>query len=423
MRYFKLGCNWGRGAKDFYPLLKKHNIVIGYAKTAEYEAGDIIAICKGFCVKAIALVLEKARPATDFSDFKNPFEDYEVDYHSDVLVSKADIKELPPQHSFEYQTQQGIIKIHKQEIIDKINKFKKELIDMKCSDLNKITNIAKTKKNIILQGAPGTGKTYSTAQLALSVIGGYDEILFDHEKVMEEYHKLRQKGQIEFVTFHMSMDYEDFVEGIKPSSEGSTITYSIEDGIFKSICNKATKGSNEKAENHVLIIDEINRGNISKIFGELITLIESDKRTDSTDKRTARLPYSKKEFGVPGNLYIIGTMNTTDRSVGSIDYALRRRFAFVTIESSEDIIRNYYNKTGNTLLGSKACTLFNDVKDFLTENKTNETDIKDLMVGHSFFMAQSEDELNLKWEYEVIPLLNEYYQDGIIKKRWSISNQ
>lgn len=116
-------------------------------------------------------------------------------------------------------------------------------------------------------------------------------------------------------------------------------------------------------------------------------------------------------------------MNTTDRSVGSIDYALRRRFAFVTIESSEDIIRNYYNKTGNTLLGSKACTLFNDVKDFLTENKTNETDIKDLMVGHSFFMAQSEDELNLKWEYEVIPLLNEYYQDGIIKKRWSISNQ
>ena len=240
---------------------------------------------------------------------------------------------------------------------------------------------------------------------------------------MEEYHKLRQKGQIEFVTFHMSMDYEDFVEGIKPSSEGSTITYSIEDGIFKSICNKATKGSNEKAENHVLIIDEINRGNISKIFGELITLIEADKRTDSTDKRTARLPYSKKEFGVPGNLYIIGTMNTTDRSVGSIDYALRRRFAFVTIESSEDIIRNYYNKTGNTLLGSKACTLFNDVKDFLTENKTNETDIKDLMVGHSFFMAQSEDELNLKWEYEVIPLLNEYYQDGIIKKRWSISNQ
>jgi len=294
-------------------------------------------------------------------------------------------------------------------------------------NINVMRDLLRSKCNIILQGAPGTGKTYSTAQLALAVIGGYDLILSNREEVMKEYHKLLDAGQIGFVTFHMSMDYEDFVEGIKPHTEDGVISYDVEDGIFKIMCEKAdsrTETNDQldittaQPKNYVLIIDEINRGNVSKIFGELITLIEADKRKEQkkgSDYLNVMLPYSKKNFSVPSNLYIIGTMNTTDRSVGSLDYALRRRFAFVTIEAKEEIIQSYYDSLGDDALCMKALSLYRKVRDFLKVCKSD-MDIKDLMVGHSFFMARNESELKLKWEYEIIPLLDEYYKDGIINK-------
>ena len=411
---------------------------------------------------------------------------------------------------------------------------------MENNELKEYTELLRMKKNIILQGAPGTGKTYTTAALALSLI---DENIsyFNHDVVMEKYQEYVEKGQIAFVTFHQSMDYEDFVEGLKPqlveNSDGNTagLAYRVEDGIFKHLCKKAIEDSalvsmqdnfesvwgklvdelDEKdfieipllsgkntfrielneygtglatrtyegdsfqkdrwisgkskffskeqlynvyrglpgtpARGHdnyrkaiiryckenlglieyalplnntqsntnpfILIIDEINRGNVSKIFGELITLLESDKRTGSMHPINVRLPYSKELFSVPPNIYLIGTMNTTDRSVGTIDYAVRRRFAFITLKSEKSAIEKFYdNVPGGTdaVLKNKALELFNTVKTFIKENKI-EQDFDDLMPGHSYFMAESATELKQKFTYEVLPLLHEYHKDGLLK--------
>ena len=166
----------------------------------------------------------------------------------------------------------------------------------------------------------------------------------------------------------------------------------------------------EKNKPYILIIDEINRGNVSKIFGELITLLEADKRTSGNHPLSVTLPYSKEKFEVPSNLYIIGTMNTTDRSVGSIDYAVRRRFSFVTLEADRNVVLAHNG--GDE--ASTAVRLFDAVKSFLKKNRID-MDIDDLMVGHSYFLAKDEDELQMKWEYDILPLLREYYKDGIIK--------
>lgn len=405
---------------------------------------------------------------------------------------------------------------------------------MESQDTNKeLIDLLENKRNIILQGAPGTGKTYNTAALALSIIEPSISIS-DHKAVMEEYKKhlikidddgrICNDGQIGFVTFHQSLDYEDFVEGIKPEcgddSDDNNISYRVQPGIFKAICQKASeqkttnfedayenltkrlisegcvgdekylsletsgrqskfgislnkKGhlklwtgkkeneyksrgvltrenilraisgekvfegwegysqsvinylkdkcnlnitQNSGTNNYVLIIDEINRGNVSKIFGELISLQEADKRVGGDHPLTVTLPYSKETFSVPSNLYIIGTMNTTDRSVGSIDYAVRRRFAFVTLKADESAIENYY-KGKDESLKNKAIELFGKVRDFLSnrDNRSNDMEFDDLMVGHSYFMAESLNELELKWKYEVIPLLKEYQKDGLLR--------
>ena len=406
---------------------------------------------------------------------------------------------------------------------------------MESQDTNKeLIDLLENKRNIILQGAPGTGKTYNTAALALSIIKPNFSVPSDHKDVMEEYKnqlikidsdgRICNDGQIGFVTFHQSMDYEDFVEGIKPEcdddSGDNNITYRVQPGIFKAICQKASeqkttnfedayenltkrllsegcvgdekyltletggrqskfgislnkKGNlklwtgkkeneyksqgvltrenilraisgekvfegwegysqsvinylkdkcnlnitqNSGTKNYVLIIDEINRGNVSKIFGELISLLEADKRVGGDHPLTVTLPYSKETFSVPSNLYIIGTMNTTDRSVGSIDYAVRRRFAFYTLKADESAIENYY-KGKDESLKNKAIELFGKVRDFLSnkDNRSNDMEFDDLMVGHSYFMAESLNELELKWKYEVIPLLKEYQKDGLLR--------
>lgn len=288
------------------------------------------------------------------------------------------------------------------------------------------TNLLQTKKNLILHGAPGTGKTYTTASIAVSLVDSKFNDFDNHTKVMEKYEEYRKTGQIAFTTFHQSMDYEDFIEGIKPDVKNGTVTYNIENGIFKMMAKKA---ASDKNNNYVLIIDEINRGNVSKIFGELITLLEADKRelvsdgkNDNQHTITVTLPYSKEPFSVPSNLYIIGTMNTTDRSTGTLDYALRRRFAFVTISSTltkengkvtgcEELNSHYKEK--NDELKKRANDLFVKVYNFLNEKKVD-MEIDDLMVGHSYFMAENDAELSRKLEYEIKPLIREYAKDGII---------
>lgn len=434
--------------------------------------------------------------------------------------------------------------------------------------ISKSKIVLENKKNIILQGAPGTGKTYNTAALALSVIDG--NVPTNHNEVMARYKQLCDEKRIGFTTFHQSMDYEDFIEGIKPVHSEGNVTYEIEDGIFKqlSIAAKVASevaasgtdnllaelnenpkiwkvslgGTGDNPTRHdcmenghirigwpdygdidftednpkvsegkkilrtfqngmkigdivvscwsqtetdaigivtgdyeyhqeggdypryrdvhwivkgikhditdinngkrmtlstvyslstslndiidvikkyapsrhsivdnvekpfVLIIDEINRGNVSKIFGELITLIEKDKRLGEDHPVTLTLPYSKESFGVPSNLYIIGTMNTTDRSTGTIDYALRRRFAFLTVPSQREFIES---ETGKHL--------FDSVKEFIEKYRFADMDVEDLMVGHSYFMANDTEELALKVNYEIIPLIKEYIKDGILR--------
>lgn len=208
-------------------------------------------------------------------------------------------------------------------------------------------------KNLILYGPPGTGKTYNSVIYAVAICDGkpVDE-LTDYAAVMSRYNELKKAGRISFTTFHQSYGYEEFIEGIKPiiDENKQDIGYTIEPGVFKKFCDNAksiTRTSTgiestvieENTEPYVFIIDEINRGNISKIFGELITLIESTKRAGMPEEASAILPYSGDEFSVPSNVYILGTMNTADRSIALMDTALRRRFQFVEMMSDSDVLR------------------------------------------------------------------------------------
>lgn len=301
-----------------------------------------------------------------------------------------------------------LIPVTGQNAINTIFQVEEEASKMIPEKIVEFGSIICSKKNVILQGAPGTGKTYSTAALALYVIGQKEPNAIegldfnDHTQVMERYEDFRKKDQIEFCTFHQSMDYEDFVEGLRPElkDNGTTVTYRVKPGIFKRICGNAAKD-----KNYVLIIDEINRGYVSKIFGELITLLEKDKRIGAEHQINVKLPYSNEDFGVPSNLFIIGTMNTTDRTTGTLDYALRRRFDFITLESDPSVLDSFV---------AEARIIFDDVKKFIQDKKLDDMDISDLMVGHSYFMAKDLDELKNRVCYEVIPLVKEYIKDGIL---------
>lgn len=201
-----------------------------------------------------------------------------------------------------------------------------------------------------------------------------------------------------FTTFHQSFSYEDFIEGIKPVMEEGkeTISYQIENGIFKDLCLKA---QNDTENRYAIFIDEINRGNVSAIFGELITLIEPDKRIGAVNELKLKLPYSKREFGVPKNVDIIGTMNTADRSVEALDTALRRRFSFVEIQPNPSVLLNseYQGVDLKQLL-----EMINQRIEVLVD--------KDHQIGHSYFIGiQNLEDLKQTFKDKIIPLLEEYF--------------
>ncbi|MDY0321894.1 MAG: AAA family ATPase [Arcobacteraceae bacterium] len=244
-------------------------------------------------------------------------------------------------------------------------------------------------KNIILYGAPGVGKTHNTNKLInlIDESKSEKEIFSAIKDNKNETITLNDdlKSRVKFITFHQSFGYEDFIEGFRPNKEGNI---KIEKGIFHNICTEAIKEEN-KDKNYYLVIDEINRGNISKIFGELITLIEDDKR----DKIEVTLPYSKEPFKVPSNLFIIGTMNSTDKSIALIDIALRRRFTFLKMKPNEILVPDI------------AKSIFSQIN-----QKISETIGEDYKIGHSYFMnISNEDDLNFVLEYKITPLLEEYF--------------
>ena len=376
-----------------------------------------------------------------------------------------------------------------------------------CKKIEKIfNNNAKEDKNMnsqplnqILYGPPGTGKTYNTIIKAMDIINpklvqrGKDGNVEKDDTLKNKFDELKQQGQIEFVTFHQSYSYEEFVEGIKPDLESNELKYKLEDGIFKKICNsakiniegdfekiysqfieeidenhefKTQKGSfkirvndndgltirtgdnfeketcgtitKEQIKNqtftsigrkqkleaitkylkekygltfsasntvkpHILIIDEINRGDVSKIFGELITLIEEDKRIDKEHQMTVTLPYSREPFGVPNNLYIIGTMNTADRSIALLDTALRRRFDFEEMMPKPELLR------GKDIEGVDLEQLLTKINDRIK----NEYD-RDHQIGHSYLMSvKDKEDLERAYKNRILPLLNEYFYNDI----------
>lgn len=249
-----------------------------------------------------------------------------------------------------------------------------------------LVNILRAKKNIILQGAPGVGKTFAAKRLAYSMMGAKDA-----ERVM-------------MVQFHQSYSYEDFIEGFRPNAQG----FDLEKGAFYNFCKKAQDDSDN---DYFFIIDEINRGNLSKIFGELFMLIENDKRGP---RNTLQLLYSHELFYVPSNVYIIGMMNTADRSLTMLDYALRRRFAFFDLRpafDTESFIAYQEGLASEKFDRLVACI----VK--LNEAIASDESLGDgFCIGHSYFCRMSSDDvtderISAIVDYELVPMLREYWFD------------
>ena len=259
---------------------------------------------------------------------------------------------------------------------------------------NAIVGLLKTKKNIIMQGAPGVGKTYAAKRLAYSMMG------------------VKDVSRVKLIQFHQSYSYEDFIEGYRPSGAG----FELVKGAFYSFCKKAADDDEENA--YFFIIDEINRGNLSKIFGELFMLIESDKRGNEL-----QLLYSRELFSVPTNVHIIGMMNTADRSLAMLDYALRRRFAFVELSPAFD--SDGFRKYCAGLDNSRFEALVREVESLNRAIAEDESLGEGFCIGHSYFCNMEADSctdeaLASIVDYELIPMLKEYWFDEPGKVReWS----
>lgn len=258
------------------------------------------------------------------------------------------------------------------------------------SRYNTLKTLLLTKKNVILQGAPGVGKTFAAKRLAFSIMGEKDN------------------SRVKMVQFHQSYSYEDFIMGFRPTETG----FELKKGVFYDFCRRAA----EDDRPYFFIIDEINRGNLSKIFGELFMLIESDKRGVEL-----QLLYAEEQFSIPSNVHIIGMMNTADRSLALMDYALRRRFAFfeITPAFASAGFRAYRTKVNNQKFDRLIATVEQLNEVIASDDSLGEG----FCVGHSYFCTNTS--INDEWmrsvvEYELIPLLKEYWFDEPAKvKDWS----
>ena len=555
---WKLGCKWGKGAPSFYELIKGRQEVI-CTTDKHYNIGDLVIIAEGHNALAIAKVIEDPKPSNSIVELANPFEELSIEYEDWVEVARAEWYELKDNERFEYPTTMGRHSAGDPYYTMAISIWNnRNIINTSLQNFIPGMNI---NLNTILYGPPGTGKTYNTINKALSIIDGPEKAKLD-ERADEHtrFNELLDNGIVQFISFHQSMSYEDFIEGIKPHSKSGTLQYSVRSGIFKSICYKAIKsmyhanqpkneeldldvlydefvkylqstykdndyrfkskegselrldkeqldkgkivvyfrysnavkkegegkapftikkekikkmfeekvtdnepnltaklkpiisyhlfpyyavyksflefvrnkvGENaetylkeessiddsdferyleqlqllkkqgvelKKGQPHVLIIDEINRGNVSQIFGELITLIEDDKRFGRQEALEVTLPYSQERFVVPENLYIIGTMNTADRSVEALDTALRRRFSFE--EKMPDLTELSADVDGinlRLLVGK-----INERLEILLD--------RDHTIGHAWLMGCKDlGDIKDVFQNKIIPLLKEFF--------------
>ena len=294
-------------------------------------------------------------------------------------VSSIDLEDEPVQYYPPYSKEQFLSEVY-----------------MDDEDLNTLTTLLKKKKNIILQGAPGVGKTFTAKRLAYALMGE------------------KNQDRVMMVQFHQSYSYEDFIEGFRPGGEGNN-QFVVKKGSFYRFCKKA---GDDLENDYYFIIDEINRGNMSRIFGELFMLIEADKRGNAL-----QLLYSDEKFSVPGNVYIIGTMNTADRSLALLDYALRRRFAFYDMKPGFETkgFREYQELLNN----AKFNKLISQIR-ILNENIARDDSLGEgFCIGHSYFcdLKQiTDNDLRDIVEFEISPLLREYWYDEKSKAENAIAS-
>lgn len=323
---------------------------------------------------------DKSWKEADLLDFI--FEGKEQDYNKFLNDKTDEASELSD------KIEQEVMELDK----NNINPYTKQNflneVFMKEPDYDKLVALLKHKKNIILQGAPGVGKTFTAKRLAYSLIGTEDD------------------SRIEMVQFHQNYSYEDFVMGYRPTETG----FELRNGVFYDFCEKARS---DIENDYYFIIDEINRGNLSAVFGELLMLVESDYRD-----KPVRLVYKKdKLFSVPHNVYIIGMMNTADRSIAMIDYALRRRFSFFTMKpgfDSEGFV-NWQNKVNHPAFN----TVIDEIKILNNEIAEDDSLGEGFCIGHSYFVYDEKNppvcgiEMWLKnvIEYDICPMLDEYWFD------------
>ena len=254
---------------------------------------------------------------------------------------------------------------------------------MSREDLDSLENLLINKKNIILQGAPGVGKTFSARRLAYQMMWQKD------------------KSRVCLIQFHQNYSYEDFIMGYKPSGSD----FVLQRGVFYKFCINA---ANNPDKDYFFIIDEINRGNLSKIFGELLMLIEKDYRGTKLT-----LAYKDERFFVPKNVYIIGMMNTADRSLAIIDYALRRRFSFYQMKPGFDT--EGFKKYAHELNNEHFNRLIDTIKELNKKIEFDDSLGEGFEIGHSYFCGQTE--ITDAWlhqvvNYDIIPMLQEYWFDN-----------
>lgn len=370
-----------------------------FQRFEEAEVGDEVIAYETTPSKAIVGICKVDKPLKN-----NTITFKKVEQFSHPILFK-DIKDLPELQNMEYfkNNQGSLFKVTNEEynilmdIIREENPIVKKTYEKYNSDdflsdvymskiqYEEIKSLIKEKQNIILEGSPGVGKTYMAKKLVYSLIGEKND------------------DQIEMIEFHQNYSYEDFIEGYRPNEDGKL---EIEKGIFFQFCLTA---ENNPDKDFYLIIDEINRGNLSKIFGELLMLIEKDKRETSVT-----LAYSKVKFKVPKNLYLIGLMNTADRSIAIIDYALRRRFSFVDIMPAyeNEKFKNYVASFNNEKLNRIIKTIKGLNKEISNDVSLGE----EFMIGHSYFCNLTKENLDNKIDlivkYEIKPLLKEYWFDN-----------